>query len=72
MTAQHRNDEHRDPGPIEGDQIDPIGPISPPQRSRIGSRALALVGTASVAALAVHAVLDACSTDTTISDPRMA
>jgi hypothetical protein len=65
MTVPDRNDDH-DPRPIEGDQIDPIGPISPPKRSKVGGRALALVGTASFAALAAHAVIDGCSTHTTI------
>ncbi|MEU4391897.1 hypothetical protein [Kribbella sp. NPDC023855] len=71
MTVHDRNDD-RDPRPTGGDQIDPLGPISPPKRSRIGSRALALVGTASVATMAVHTVVDGCSTLTTINDPSLA
>ncbi|MEV8374061.1 hypothetical protein AB0P21_15070 [Kribbella sp. NPDC056861] len=68
MTA-HRNDVNREPLPAEAGETDPLGPIRPPMRSRIGSRALALVGAASVAALAVHVIVDGCSTDTSISNP---
>jgi hypothetical protein len=46
--------------------IDPLGPIVVPTRSRIGARALALVGTVSLAALGVAAVADTCSTWPTI------
>ncbi|TWD79932.1 hypothetical protein FB561_0998 [Kribbella amoyensis] len=46
---------------------DPIGPVTLPKRSPVGRRALALVGTASVAALAVHAVVDG-TTLTTINE----
>jgi hypothetical protein len=69
MTAQHRNDESRAQAPGHVDQADPIGPITTPIRSKIGSRALALVGTASFAALAVQVIIDGCSTGTT-QDPR--
>ncbi|MDX6282262.1 MAG: hypothetical protein QOH03_3333 [Kribbellaceae bacterium] len=69
MTAQHRNDESLTQAPAHVDQADPIGPITTPIRSKIGSRAMALVGTASVAALAVQVIVDACSTGTT-QDPR--
>lgn len=66
MTAQHQHDENRPAD--QSDSTDPIGPITLPKRSRIGSRALALVGTASVAAIAVHAFADHCTTLTTIAD----
>jgi hypothetical protein len=52
MTAQHRDDKSRDLAPAN-DQADPIGPITTPIRSKIGSRAMALVGTTSFAALAM-------------------
>lgn len=68
MTAQHLND---DPVPAESGVTDPdpIGPITLPRRGRAGARALALVGTASVAAMAVHAFVD-CTTHTSIQDPH--
>jgi hypothetical protein len=65
MSAQHPHDETL---PADSDNADPIGPITLPKRGRIGSRALALVGTASVAAIAVHAFADHCTTFTTIAD----
>ena len=64
MTAQHRTDENLDQRLADTDK-DPNGPVTLPKRSRLGSRALALVGTTSMAALAVHAFIDGCSTDTT-------
>ncbi|MDX6260813.1 MAG: hypothetical protein QOH84_2501 [Kribbellaceae bacterium] len=63
MTAQNAQDDLLDPPPTD---VDPIGPIDLPKRSRVGSRALALVGSASVLAVAVMAVED-CSTWHTIS-----
>jgi hypothetical protein len=69
MTAQHPYDENLTP-PSEADQADPIGPVSLPKRSLIGRRALALVGTASIAAYAVQVIIDGCSTDTSISNPN--
>lgn len=67
MTAQHPNDLPT-PLPANAEQTDPIGPVTLPVRTKIGSRALALVGTASLAALAAHAFIDGCSTPTT-QDP---
>jgi hypothetical protein len=64
MTAQQHTDDNL--ASADAGQADPIGPVTLPQRSKIGSRALALVGTASVATLAVHAVLAGASTPTTI------
>ena len=55
------------PRPSDPGTVDPIGPVTLPKRSRIGSRAFALVGTASVAALAVHAFADG-TTLTTIHE----
>jgi hypothetical protein len=63
MTAQHPNDENLDQHPA--DLTDPIGPARLPLRGKLGKRAMALVGTTSMAALAVHAFIDGCSTDTT-------
>jgi hypothetical protein len=68
MTAQHPKDEHHDPA--EAGQADPIGPITTPKRSLIGSRALALVGATSFAAVAVQVITDGCSTITTIGNPH--
>lgn len=67
MTA-HFNDTPELPAaqPSDDRESDPIGPITLPRRSKIGGRALALVGTASVASLAVHTFLDGCSTPTSI------
>ncbi|WP_020391547.1 hypothetical protein [Kribbella catacumbae] len=39
MTAQHNHEDQ---------PADPVGPIELPERSRIGARAFALVGAASV------------------------
>ncbi len=66
MTAQHPHDEALPATP----DSDPIGPITLPKRSKAGARALALVGTASVAAMAVHALVDTCTTNTSIQDPH--
>lgn len=66
MTAQH-DDANSTPAPAT-ENVDPIGPITPPKRGKLGSRALALVGTASLAALTAHSVLDGVSTNTTINE----
>jgi hypothetical protein len=73
MTAEHPHADDLAQRPADADQPDtaqpdPIGPITLPKRSKVGARAMALVGTASVAAFAVHAAIDYCSTDTTIID----
>ncbi|TWD79931.1 hypothetical protein FB561_0997 [Kribbella amoyensis] len=67
MTAQPE-----DPRTAQADAAapDPLGPVSLPKRGRIGARAMALVGTASVAAMAVHFVVDNCTTHTSIQDPH--
>ncbi len=67
MTAQPTN--HEDQQPVD-DQIDPIGPITFTKRSRIGARAFALVGTASVFAVGVIELADTCTTHTSISAPH--
>jgi hypothetical protein len=68
MTAQKSHDNRPDPQPssVELPGADPIGPITMPKRSLIGSRAFALVGSASVLAVAVMAT-EECSTWHTIS-----
>jgi hypothetical protein len=67
MTAHHEHDtDDLAPRPADAEQTDPIGPITLPRRRTVGARALALVGTASMATLAVHAFLDGVSTPTTI------
>jgi hypothetical protein len=63
MTAQPNN--HEDHQPAE-DQPDPIGPITFTKRSRIGARALALVGTASVVAAGGIGLAETCGPFTTI------
>ncbi|GAB2555306.1 hypothetical protein [Kribbella endophytica] len=69
MTAQHHNDENLDQR-LADDQTDPIGPVTLPKRSKVGKRALALVGTTSMAALAVQTFTDGCSTWTTVGNPH--
>ncbi|MFI5711243.1 hypothetical protein [Kribbella sp. NPDC051620] len=66
MTAQQNppTDPHIQ---LTDEQADPIGPISLPKRSRIGSRALALVGAASVLALGANALIDQTNVTTTVS-----
>jgi hypothetical protein len=66
MTAQHQLHETPDHCPADAEQTDPIGPITLPKRGKVGARALALVGTASLATLAVHALVDGCITTTSI------
>jgi hypothetical protein len=67
MTAQH-NQHDDELEPRQAEQPDPIGPITLPKRSKVGRRAMALVGTASVAALGVIQVVDAAGTFTTIKE----
>jgi hypothetical protein len=70
MTAQHNQPEDQvDVQPVD-EQPDPIGPITFPKRSRIGSRAYALVGTASALAIGVIELADTCTTHTSISAPN--
>jgi hypothetical protein len=64
MTVQQHNEV--DQAQAQAEHTDPIGPISLPKRSKVGARALALVGTASMATLAVHAIMDGCGTPTSI------
>lgn len=66
MTAQHPHHEIPDLRPAEAEQTDPIGPIMLPKRGKVGARALALVGTASMATLAVHGLVESYITTTSI------
>lgn len=71
MTAQNMHDNQHDPQSTAADRpgTDPIGPVQMPNRSRVGSRALALVGSASALTIALMAV-DNCITQTTVSAPH--
>jgi hypothetical protein len=70
MTAQHNQPEDQvDVQPVD-EQPDPIGPITFPKRTRIGARALALVGTAGVLAVGVVELTENCGTFTSISAPH--
>jgi len=55
MTAQHLDDqpEVRTNAP---DATDPLGPISLPKRTKVGARAMVLVGTVGMSAFAIAAV----------------
>ena len=55
MTAQHHTAQHQaeqpdvqQPAP---ERTDPLGPIMLPKRSKVGARAMALVGTVGLSAL---------------------
>ena len=66
MTAQHHNDENLDQR-LAADQTDPIGPVTLPKRTKVGARAMALVGTVGLSAFAVAAATtEYCSTWPTI------
>jgi hypothetical protein len=67
MTAQPNHEDHQ---PAE-DQTDPLGPITLPSRLRIGARAFALVGAASVLAAGVIEITEGCGGPiTTVSAPH--
>ncbi len=72
MTAQHpQHDDHLDPQSTGAESVaptDPIGPIKLPLRSRIGGRALALVGVVGPAAFGIAAMTDGSSTWPTIAE----
>jgi len=67
MTAQPNKPEDQLAAQPSEDQTDPLGPITLPKRLRVGARAFALVGAASVLAAGVIDVTDGCNTFTTIS-----
>ncbi|MDX6260814.1 MAG: hypothetical protein QOH84_2502 [Kribbellaceae bacterium] len=60
MTAQNSHDDpsRQQATGAELQATDPVGEIELPRRSHLGSRALALVGSASVLATTVMAVAD--------------
>lgn len=64
MTAQHQN--HENPISTDAEHTDPLGPINLPKQGKVGARALALIGTASIATLAVYGAADTLGTFTTI------
>lgn len=70
MTAQYNQPEDQVAAQPVDEQTDPIGPITLPKRSRLGLRAMALVGTASALAFGVIEITDGCSTFTSISAPH--
>jgi len=51
MTAQH-HEEQPEVQQQTADGTDPLGPITLPTRSKIGARAMALVGTVGLSAFA--------------------
>ena len=66
MTAQHHEDQY-DVQPQSDVTADPIGPITLPKRSKVGARAMALVGTVGLSAFALAvAATDCASTWPTI------
>jgi hypothetical protein len=72
MTAQNTPDDQLDPQnhPEAAETgTDPVGPVHLPLRSRLGSRANALVGVVGVAAFGIVIATDGCSTWPTISKP---
>jgi hypothetical protein len=55
MTAQ-QHEEQPDIQPTTPDTTDPLGPITLPKRTKVGARALALVGTVGMSTFAIAAV----------------
>jgi hypothetical protein len=66
MTAQNLPNEDLTEAET-GIETDPLGPIVVPTRSRLGARALALVGTVGLTAVGLAALLDGPSTWPTIN-----
>jgi hypothetical protein len=64
MTAENQPEDLTTVHPT-ADLADPIGPITLPKRSLIGSRAMALVGAAGVLAIGAMELTDTCGTVTT-------
>ena len=57
MTAhQHDESEPITTATTSADQTDPLGPITLPTPSKVGARALALVGTVGMSTLAIAAI----------------
>ena len=55
MTAQH-NESQPDNQSTTPDATDPLGPITLPKRTKVGARAMALVGTVGLSTFAIAAV----------------
>jgi hypothetical protein len=66
MTAQHHEDQ-LDAQPETTTDPDPLGPITLPKRTRVGARAMALLGTVGLSAFGAVAATDVYSTWPTIS-----
>ncbi|WP_433011277.1 hypothetical protein [Kribbella sp. CA-294648] len=58
MTTKKPHDDQLDPQPEEQVGTDPLGPVKMPIRSRIGARAFALVGAASVLSIGMIETTD--------------
>jgi len=54
MTAQHEAEQPE--VRTTSDATDPLGPITLPKRTKVGARAMALVGTVGMSAFAIAAV----------------
>ncbi|MGW6279225.1 hypothetical protein [Kribbella sp. NPDC055071] len=67
MTAQHDTQQDPENQPTTTEATDPLGPIILPKRTKVGARALALVGTVGLSAVALASVVDGCITWTTIN-----
>jgi len=65
MTAHHHQSDGTAADRPAEQATDPIGPIKMPLRSRIGVRAFALVGAASVLSVGIIETTDLCGTYTT-------
>lgn len=65
MTVQHHDTSDAEPRGL--DQTDPVGPITLPRRSRIGARAMALVGSPIAVAGLVAVITEGPGTFPTIS-----
>jgi hypothetical protein len=55
MTAQHHESDP-DVQSTTPDATDPLGPITLPKRTKVGARAMALVGTVGLSTFAIAAV----------------
>jgi hypothetical protein len=69
MTAQHDTQQDPENQSTTTEATDPLGPITLPKRNQVGARALALVGTVGLSAVALAAVADSI-TWTTIANPN--
>ena len=56
MTAQDQPESQPDAQSTAPDATDPLGPITLPKRTKVGARAMALVGTVGLSTFAIAAV----------------